>query len=402
MQAEGNEVKFYQHEHNKKTKGQVGEGLVNIMDSVSPDPGSVVVFDFTGRGRDADSLRKRGFAVVGGGVFNDALEHNRTYATQLMRAVGIKIPGTASFTSVKEGIKFAEAHPKPLVFKPEGDWPAWMTMVGDTNEELAQDMARVAKQKSDSIKFDLQERVEGTEVSVEGWFNGEDWIYHSINSTMEEKRLLTGSLGPNTGCMGNVVFFYRHARPSLAKATLFKLTNILRRAQYLGPIDVNTKGGYALEFTPRFGYDAIQAMTELLEMELGKMLADVAKGQARSWRPSFDFSTGVTMSVPPFPSNNEEEVANSYGIPVRLPDNLLPFFHLGDVQLNKSGDMVTSGNDGVVGVMTALASTITESRKLCYERVKKVKVPNIQYRLDIGERALREVPQLLKQVGGVE
>lgn len=396
VQAEGNEVKWYQEKKNGKSKGRVGEGLIEMANTPRVEDGTVVVFDFTGAGKTADAMRSRGVPVVGGSVFADALERNRFYATQLMKVAGIKVPLTMGFTSIQEGLKFVKAHPKTLVFKPEGTWPAWMTLVGDDNELLAKDMERVGKMEGDSIRFELQEKVEGTEVSIEGWFNGEDWIYHSLTSTLEEKRLLTGSLGPNTGCMGNVVFFYRHARPSLAKATLFKLTSHLRRVGYIGPIDVNTKGGYGLEFTPRFGYDAVQVMTELLDMELGKMLSDVARGQARAWRPSFDFGVGITTSVPPFPNDNEEELAKSYGIAVRVPD--WKHYHLGDVMM-QDGEVITAGNDGVVGVMTAVAPTVTEARKLAYERVGKLSVQNLQYRLDVGERAMREVPQILKEVG---
>lgn len=398
VQSEGNKVRWYQEEKNEKTKGVVGQGFVDVVDSPRPDNDEIVVFDFTGAGKEADALRKKGQLVIGGSTFQDALEHSRMYAMQLMKAVGIKVPMTVCFGSIKQGVEFAKVHPKPLVFKPEGDWPAWMTIVGDDNELLAKDLTRVGKQCGDKMKFDLQERVHGLEASIEGWFNGDDWIYHSINSTLEEKRLLTGSLGPNTGCMGNVVFFYRHARPKLAKETLFKLTPYLRKVGYVGPIDVNTKGGYALEFTPRFGYDAIQTMTELLEMELGKALSDCARRQAKSWRVSFDFAIGVTMSIPPFPNDNHEEIAKSYGEVIRMPDKCWQHFHLGDVQMDEEGEVISAGSDGVVGVMTAVAPSVVEARKLAYERVEKVTVPNVQYRLDIGERAVKEVPQLLREV----
>jgi phosphoribosylamine--glycine ligase len=399
VQAEGNEVLFYQQDRNPKSKGRVGKGLVPLADRVRIDRDAVVVFDFTGAGKRADELRKSGYAVVGGGTFNDALEHNRLFATQLMKAAGIKVPLTVGFRSIQEGIDFVEHHPKPLVFKPSGEFPSALTIVADDNAELAKEMERVQRLEGDAIDFELQERVEGIEVSVEGWFNGQEWIHHSINSTLEEKRFLTGSLGPNTGCMGNVVFFYRHARPRIAKETLFRLTPFLRKVGYVGPLDINTKGGYALEFTPRFGYDAIQTMVELQKQDVGKMLSDVARGQVRAWHPSFEFAIGVTMTIPPFPNDNVDELAKSQGTPIRMPDALLKRFHLGDAMLNDEGELVTAGNDGVVGVMTAVSQTVTEARRVVYQRVREVKVPDVQYRLDIGERAVREIPELLRSVG---
>jgi phosphoribosylamine--glycine ligase len=398
VQEEGNEVVFYQEEVNKKSRGRVGKGIVPLADRLKVDPDAVVVFDFTGAGKFADRLRKQGFPVVGGSLFADALEHDRLFATRLMAAAGIRVPLTMGFRSIQQGIDFAEHHPHPLVFKPSGEYPASLTIVADDNAELVKELLRVQKRLGDTVEFELQERVEGIEVSIEGWFNGQDWIHQSINSTLEEKRFLTGGLGPNTGCMGNVVFFYRHARPKLAKETLFKLTPFLRKAGYRGPLDINTKGGYALEFTPRFGYDAIQTMVELQQQDLGKLLSDVARGQARSWKVSFDFAIGVTMTIPPFPSDNLDEIAKSQGTPIRMADRLTRHFHLGDAMLDDDGELVTAGNDGVVGVMTAVAGTVAEARREVYQRVAGVQVPNVQYRLDIGERALREVPEILRGV----
>jgi len=162
---------------------------------------------------------------------------------------------------------------------------------------------------------------------------------------------------------------------------------------------VNTKGGYALEFTPRFGYDAIQTAIMLMEDDLGKLLADTAMGQAKRMNVSFDFATGVTLSLPPFPGSDLDELAESQGTPVRLPRELMSYFHLGDVMLDDESDLVTAGNDGVVGVMTGVGPTAAQATLQAYERVKKVRVPDLQYRMDIGERAKTEIPKLLKDVG---
>lgn len=396
VRAEGNQVVFFQESKNAKSKGRVGQGIVPLTDKLQLDPDTIVVFDFTGAGKKADAIKERGFPVVGGSVFNDALEKNRFFSTQLMRAADIKTPTTAAFSSIEQGVKFAERHPKPLVFKPSGDQPPVLTIIADDNKELVKELQRVKRVAGD-IPFELQERVEGIEVSIEGWFNGQDWIFHSINSTLEEKRFLTGGLGPNTGCMGNVVFFYRHARPRFAKDTLFRLTSVLRRADYRGPLDINTKGGFALEFTPRFGYDAIQALTQLLDTEVGRVLSDTARGQAKAFKASFDFAIGVTMTIPPFPGGNLKELGESQGMSIRVPDALVPDFHLGDAMIDTHGDLVSAGNDGVAGVLTAVGDTVSAARRKVYANIKELKIPDVQYRLDIGERAVREVPTILRE-----
>jgi hypothetical protein len=188
-----------------------------------------------------------------------------------------------------------------------------------------------------------------SDLTIEGWFNGADWIFHSISCSLEETRFLTGNLGPETGSMGHTTFFYRHARPRLARDTIFKLTPFLRRVNHVGPI-----GFRQGRFIPRMHNQVL----DLLETEYGKALADTARGQCKAWKVSFDFCTGVTLTVPPFPY----------------------------------------APGGFLRIVNAVGSTLSESRRNVYELVSKVEATDLQYRLDIGERASYEIPQHLKEV----
>lgn len=188
-----------------------------------------------------------------------------------------------------------------------------------------------------------------TDFTVEGWFNGSDWIYHSISASLEETRFLTGDLGPVVGSMGHTTFFYRHARPRLARDTILKLTPFLRRVNYTGPI-----GFCQGRFVPRMH----NYLLDLLETEWGKVLAETARGQMKAWKVSFDFCTGITLTVPPYPY----------------------------------------GQGGFKEVITATAPQLSESRRLAYEKVREAKYVDVQYRLDIGERAQHDIPQQLREV----
>jgi hypothetical protein len=188
-----------------------------------------------------------------------------------------------------------------------------------------------------------------TDFTIEGWFNGSDWIYHSISCSLEETRLLAGDLGPTVDSMGHTTFFYRHARPRLARDTIFKLTPFLRRVNHVGPI-----GFHKGKFVPYMH----NWIVDLLETEWGKVLADTARGQMKAWKVSFDFCTGVTLSVPPFPYEGK----------------------------------------GFVEVVTATGPGLSESRRATYDLVKTRNIKDVQYRIDIGERAQRDIPQQLREV----
>lgn len=373
---EGNDVLWYQRDVNRFSPLRLGQGLVKILDHFRVPDGAVVVFDFTDAGQLADDLRRRGVPVIGDSAFADALEHNRLYALRLMRLAGIPVPQTWEFTSAQAGADFARRAARRLVLKVEGEAAPASTIVGEDGEALA---ARIERLKP--RRFVLQEYVEGEELSVEAWFDGSRWVPGSVSVTWEEKRLMTGGLGPNTGCMGNVVKFVdRHPLQKL----LFKMQPLLEKAGYVGPLDLNTRGGYGLEFTPRFGYDALVTAVELYEVELGKWLSDLARGQASPLRRRDEWAIGVTMSVPPFPVDDPRLIAKSAGALVEVPDE--EHFAEGDVALDEDGQLVTAGNDGVVGVMTAVAADLATAKRLVYERAKRAKIQDVQYRLDIGDR----------------
>jgi len=59
--------------------------------------------------------------------------------------------------------------------------------------------------------------------------------------------------------------------------------------------------------------------------------------------------------------------------------------HLGEVGLDGE-DMVTAGLYGWTAVVTGVGATVPEAQNAAYARARKVRTPNIRYRLDIGDR----------------
>src|SRR5690242_21436807 len=66
-------------------------------------------------------------------------------------------------------------------------------------------------------------------------------------------------------------FFLMIRRPP--RSTLFPYTTLFRSV-------VNDEGVWGLEWTPRFGYDAMPTLIKMIQGGVGKFLSDVARGQA--------------------------------------------------------------------------------------------------------------------------
>src|SRR3546814_14518840 len=64
--------------------------------------------------------------------------------------------------------------------------------------------------------------------------------------------------------------------------------------------------------------------------------------------------------------------------------------HFGEIGL-ADGAPVTSGLYGWTMVVTGCGPTIEESRHAAYARAGRIHIPNMRYRLDIGERLVAEI-----------
>jgi phosphoribosylamine-glycine ligase len=381
IQQEGDEVTVYIDD--EKHRGMY-EGILETVSPLNPryvDWADVVIFDHVGLGATADRIKKRK-PVVGGGEFNDSLELDRGFAFDVMRKHGIKMPEYQQFkkAQLKDAVKYVEEYDGPLVFKPFGEAPTSATYVSSGPDDMLP-MLSYLQAILPEDEFLLQEYVRGVEISTEGWFDRDHWL-HPFNITFEEKKLLAENLGPNTGCAGNLIKALGDI-PKTARQSLVKLTAILTRAGYVGPLDVNAiiseKGFFALEFTPRFGYDAWQTISTILTIPPGKFLYELATGGLKKMPLDTDcWAAGVRLTIP------KGESKATPGVPlVGVEDN--PQLFLSDVV--KKGDMYFSGGADNV-ILAAVASHRSRAAALgeVYDTLKALKIPNKEYRTDVGKR----------------
>lgn len=365
------------------------QGIVDRVESWRPSISwaDCIIVDMVGFGHLKQLFKDRGRPVIGCDPFLDIVELDRGKGVELLRRSGIRIPKTWTFNTPEEA-KGSEISNQPIVLKPYGNIETAKTYI-ITNPKL---LDHALSTYSKNQKFIAQEYIEGVEISTEGWFNGRDWI-QPFNHTFEEKRFLEGDLGPNTGCMGNVVMSAGDSR--LVKETLVRLTPYLRKAGIVGPIDincmVNETGAYALELTCRFGYDAIEALTEGLKEPLSDVLFETATGTKKSMKLTTDFMIAVRLSVPPWPSldSNQDSGAPILGL---TEENLKHVF-LTDVYI-ENGVYKTAGGDGVILKATARGIHVHEARRRVYRTLDNIEVQDKQYRLDIGKRVDSDLSQL--------
>ena len=412
---EGHRVQFY---INSPDRRRIGEGLIEkstVRDSVVSKDGKIdksiikyilypkpdcVVFDMAGEGfgKLADIIRGQGYPVVGLSQWGNQVELDRPYGHKIMKMQGINTPKTYQFTDYKTAIQFVEEKNKPYVYKPSGNQPTTTTYVAQKAGDLIGMLEYYSNIKEE---FELQEKVNGIEVSSELWFNGTDVL--SVNHTMEEKTLMEGGIGPRTGCMGDVVWI--GTRDSkLYHEGIGKMVPVLKKLKYRGPLDLNTIVGkdklWGLEFSARFGYNAIFSLLELYNGRVNDLLYGVASGVLKTLSFKEGWGVSVSVCVEPYPLSIEPKLPKDILVQGVSRQNSK---HIWFYDVYKKGDRyLCAGNGGNIGTITGRSLkgqsndeyTVREAKRRAYRTLSNLIIPDVMYRRDIGLRVEREYGQL--------
>jgi len=368
----------------------------------------LVLFEEVGRGAIQDELRRDGFHVLGGSELGDRLEQDRAFGQQVLADMGMKTLPTHAFASFDDALAFIAAHPARYVLKFNGSmYTSDMNYVGarDDGADVAAAVRRHRRTWDHDWdhppSFILMDHVDGVETGLGAFFDGERFV-GPINLDWEHKRFFAGDLGELTGEMGTVVTY--RGGDALFEATLALLAPRLRAARHVGYVNLNTiinAGGiWPLELTCRFGYPGFSILTALFAEPIGPMLGRVARGACEAVQTHGGFAVGVVLTVPPFPYHHGYDEL-SKGMPVCMPDlreDELDHVHFGEVA-QIDGELVTAGQVGSVLVVTGRDTTIEGAQREAYGLARRIAIPNVRYRNDIGDRLRTEGLAELERLG---
>ncbi|MDG6901935.1 MAG: phosphoribosylamine--glycine ligase [Nitrososphaerota archaeon] len=400
LKKEGHDVKMYCHGQGEK---DVGLGFFEKVDEWEPlkEWADVIVFDDIGFGNKAEQLRNEGKAVVGGSTYTDKLELDREFGQSELNSVGVEVLPSWNFTSFDEAIEFVKKNPDRYVLKPSGKAQSEKELLFIGQEVDGKDVLQVLEHYrtnwSKKIKeFQMQKFAEGVEIAVGAFFNGKDFVM-PVCVNFEHKRLFPQELGPSTGEMGTLVYWTRDN--PVFQRTLLKMKDKLVASRYVGYIDinciVNSKGIWPLEWTSRFGFPTISIQMEGITSEWGPFLSDIARGNDAQLKTKKGYQVGVVVAIPPWPFEDEKAFKKySEGATILFRRQGLDGIHLGEIKLEE-GDWHIAGNSGYALVVTGSGATVSDAIEKAYFNVGNVMIPNMFYRIDIGQRWTRDSDKLI-------
>jgi phosphoribosylamine--glycine ligase len=369
----------------------------------------VIVFETAEHGAEQSQLRREGFQVIGGCAEGDRLENDREYAQSVLAELGLPAPPTRTFSDFEQAIAYIEERPARYVFKLNGSvTSSWRNYVGQTADGrdvialLRGQRARLAAAGAADLSFVLSEHVSGVEVGTGAYFNGRRFLEPACLD-WEHKRFFPGDLGELTGEMGTLVT-YRHSEKLFAR-TLARLEPHLREHGYVGYVNLNTivneHGIWPLELTCRFGYPGFAILSALQREGWAELLRKMLDPNSTRFETAPGFAVGVVLTVPPFPYRyGYAEV--SKGLPIHFDPALTARerarLYLGEVAL-AGEQLVASGTIGYLMVATGVGLAVEDAQREAYTLARRVYVPNLRYRTDIGDRWLSEDRLTLQRLG---
>jgi phosphoribosylamine---glycine ligase len=339
-------------------------------------------------------FRSRGLKIFGPTREAAQLESSKDFAKAFMKRHAIPTAEYETFADVAAAHAYIDAKGAPIVIKADGLAAGKGVVVAQTLDEAhsAVDMMLSDNKLGDAgARVVIEEFLAGEEASFIVMVDGKHVL--ALASSQDHKRLLDDDRGPNTGGMGAyspapIVTPQLHARvmreiilPTVRgmEKEGIRFTGFL----YAG-LMIDAQGNpRTLEFNCRMGDPETQPIMARLKGDFSKVVEQAIAGTLDTVELEWDRRTalGVVLAAHNYP-DTPRKGDRINGIPAETVDSVT--FHAGTTLAN--GKLSTSG--GRVLCVVGLADSVRSAQSVAYETINQISFDGMQYRRDIGYRAL--------------
>jgi len=334
-----------------------------------------------------DAFRAAGLRIFGPTQAAAQLESSKDFAKRFMVRHGIPTARHATFEDAAQAKAYVAKEGAPIVIKADGLASGKGVVVAATVEEAHEAIDRLGG------RLVIEECLRGEEASFIVIADGVHAL--ALAASQDHKRLKDGDQGPNTGGMGAyspapVVTPQVHARVMReiiqpAVAGMAKDGTPYTGFLYAGLMIDAAGRAKTLEFNCRLGDPETQPILLRLKSDLLDLLDAAVEGSLGEAEAEWDrrAALGVVLAAHGYPEapRTGDRIE---GLPAATPECRV--FHAGTRQ--SEGQLVTSG--GRVLCVTALGDNLRAARSRAYEAVERIRFDGMQYRRDIGHRALKK------------
>jgi len=341
-----------------------------------------------------DIFRSRGLRIFGPTRAAAKIEWSKAFAKRLMRDQGIPTAPFRIFQKYERALDYVHKHGAPTVVKAsglafgKGVYPC--KTLTEAEKALVEIMLKhVHKEAGNEVI--IEEFLDGQEISIHAFCDGKTSIL--LPTAQDHKPIYDGDKGGNTGGMGIIApvpwvtaEMLRNIERQIVKPTLDALAE--RGIPFIGCLYPGLKmtptGPKVLEFNARFGDPETQSYMRLLKTDLLDILEACVDGKLAEltieWHSGF--AACVVLASGGYPGKYRKKIP-IFGISEAEKVPGVVVFHAG----TRHSDQLRTSGGRVLGV-TAIGESLQETLDRAYEAIRYIKFKGMQYRKDIGAKAI--------------
>jgi phosphoribosylamine--glycine ligase len=341
-------------------------------------------------------FRDRGLKIFGPTREAAQLESSKDFAKAFMQRHAIPTAKSETFSDIAAAHAYIDQNGAPIVIKADGLAAGKGVVVATSLDEAHRaidDMLSGNKLGDAGARVVIEEFLDGEEASFIVMADGKHAL--AMATSQDHKRLLDGDAGPNTGGMGAyspapVVTPQIHARVmrEVIMPTIrgMEADGILYTGFLYAGLMIKPDGTLrVLEFNCRFGDPETQPIMMRLKSDFTELIDAGIDGRLDQIDAEWDrrVALGVVLAAAGYPDNPRKGDVIS-GLPQTGTEDT-HVFHAGTAMNGAS--IATAG--GRVLCVTALGDTARLAQNRAYEAVGDISFAGMQYRSDIGYRAIK-------------
>jgi len=342
-----------------------------------------------------DAFRDAGLKIFGPTRAAAQLESSKDFAKAFMVRHNIPTALHRTFQSADLAKAFVAQRGAPIVIKADGLAAGKGVVVAASVEEAQAAIDRVMTHKAlgeAGARVVVEEFLQGEEASFIVMSDGTSVL--ALATSQDHKRLRDGDEGPNTGGMGAyspapIVTPKIHARVmrEIIQPTIQGMAQEgipYSGFLYAGLMIDRAGNPKTVEFNCRLGDPETQPIMLRLKSDLLGLVERALAGNLSQVEAEWDrrAALGVVIAAHGYPDDPRK------GEPITgiaAPADDCRVFHAGTRADGKA--LVTNG--GRVLCVTALGDSVKMARTRAYEAVERIRFEGMQYRKDIGHRAIK-------------
>jgi phosphoribosylamine--glycine ligase len=344
-----------------------------------------------------DHFEKQNIPIFGPRQQGAQIEASKVFAKELMDKYSIPTASFRIFRNHKDADDYVNQIDAPFVIKADGlcaGKGAYVIKSRDEGKEVLRDVMvnRVHGDAGESVI--IETFLPGVEASYLAFTDGRSIL--PMLASQDHKPLLDFDKGPNTGGMGAytpIPFIDEKMEIEINDNIMKKTIEAMksegadyRGVLYGGLMIMDDKKPYVIEFNARLGDPETQPILFKMESDILPILQACIEGTLDKfttigWREGV--SVCVVLASKGYPDKTEKGMIIQ-GLDDLKGDKDVMVFHAGTKKIGN--EFYTSGGR-VLGV-TAIGSTYEYAIAKVYEAVSCIKFDGMQYRKDIGSKAL--------------